>query len=1026
MVVKEPESAPALDPSGGASLTNRVIDRLWAWDEAVRSRWPFAHLFDTEVPEGASAGDGSQLLVRPAVLGFIAICAIVAGASQPNSPFTLKAPGAWFFGVPASKAAGISHDSAAAFFGLVAVFGGLVLLMRVWYGLIRTLTSRSGVPVRKLMAVFALWILPLLIVAPLFSRDAYSYVAQGEMMSHHISPYHYGPSVLGAAPSVSFVDPLWVNTPTPYGPLFMGIDGALTSLSLHHELPNLILLRLLAIAGVLLIAFGVVSLARSYGRDPAYVLTLAILNPVTILYLVGGAHNDALMLGLLVAGVAVARRGRPVAGIVLCALAAAVKVPAAIGIVYIGWEWMGAGMPLRNRVRPLLTAALIAGAVMGALSFVTGLGWSWAWNLAAPGTVRLWVAPATGLGIAVTDAAHALGIGVPLHAMLSVTRSLGLLAALVAGLWLLWRSEKIGSLRAMGLTFLLVVALAPVVQPWYLSWGLVLLAPVAVGKVRTVVIAASVAGTFIGLPGARLLVSDVIQADPLRLVVVLLVCLLIVTVPLVRVLRPRRRFLDRPVIFQLLVLEAITVSIVTFAVSMLNDASHYAFDVLKLAGACALGLFALYGVFEAIAAMRTPRLPALPGGTTPGPTPAATAIVPAYLPNEAGIIVETVMHHLTTGPSDLQVIIAYNTPVPNAVEHELADLAKENSRLVVLRVDDSHSKAENVNAALDVATGSIIGVFDADHHPASDSYARAWRWLANGADVVQGRCVVRKREGRNSLVSMAVTAEFEQMYSVGHPGRTRIMGIGLFGGSNGFWRADALRSIRLDPSALTEDIDASVRLLRAGGRIATDPGIVSGELSPPTWEALCNQRLRWAQGWFQVGRRHLGGVLKDPQISWRRRIGVFWLWGWGTVLPWIGVLSIPLTIHGWLHHDVSPWSRIIGYILLFGTVSFIVHVGVAFRKAVPGTLRPRVFATYIAANLVFYAYIRVALTRLGHIHEFAGRTEWFVTPRTIGQVATKKNRKDAASVVQLGWPAAPGVGVLAASADGQAEPEWVS
>ena len=138
------------------------------------------------------------------------------------------------------------------------------------------------------------------------------------MMSHHINPYHYGPGVLGAAPAVTLVDPLWLNTPAPYGPLFMQIDGALTSLSLHHELVNVILLRLLAIGGVLLMALGIASLARSYGRDPSYVLTLAILNPVTLLHLVGGAHNDALMLGLLVAGIAAGppretgRRHRPV------------------------------------------------------------------------------------------------------------------------------------------------------------------------------------------------------------------------------------------------------------------------------------------------------------------------------------------------------------------------------------------------------------------------------------------------------------------------------------------------------------------------------------------------------------------------------------------------------------------------------------------------------------------------------------------------------------------------------------------
>ena len=40
----------------------------------------------------------------------------------------------------------------------------------------------------------------------------------------------------------------------------------------------------------------------------------------------------------------------------------------------------------------------------------------------------------------------------------------------------------------MGLTMLVIVALGPVVQPWYLSWGLVVLAPVATGKVRTLIV----------------------------------------------------------------------------------------------------------------------------------------------------------------------------------------------------------------------------------------------------------------------------------------------------------------------------------------------------------------------------------------------------------------------------------------------------------------------------------------------------------------------------------------------------------
>jgi len=440
--------------------------------------------------------------------------------------------------------------------------------------------------------------------------------------------------------------------------------------------------------------------------------------------------------------------------------------------------------------------------------------------------------------------------------------------------------------------------------------------------------------------------------------------------------RPRH-FFQQPVLIQLAVVEALTIGVLSIALAILDDAEPGAFALVKLAGACALGLFAVYAVVEAGAASRSPQPP--PAGRGPAPRP--TAIIPAYLPNEAPIIVETLMHHLTTGPSNLQLILAYNSPHFLPIEEDLWRLADDHPRLTLLRVEDSRSKADNINAAVDIATGDVIGVFDADHHPAADGYARANRWLAAGADVVQGRCVVRRPEGpKPSLLAMAVTAEFEQMYSVGHPGRTRLTGIGLFGGSNGYWKAEALRSIRFDATALTEDIDASVRLLRMGGRIATDPGIVSAELAPPTLTSLCSQRLRWAQGWFQVGRRHLAGVMADRGLTVRKRLGVFWLWGWGTILPWIGALSLPLTLHGWFHQDRSPYSGAIRDILLFSTVAFLIHVGVAYRTAVSARRR-LVFAAYVLANVIFYGYLRVALSRLGHLHELAGRTAWMVTPR---------------------------------------------
>ena len=155
-----------------------------------------------------------------------------------------------------------------------------------------------------------------------------------------------------------------------------------------------------------------------------------------------------------------------------------------------------------------------------------------------------------------------------------------------------------------------------------------------------------------------------------------------------------------------------------------------------------------------------------------GPFPTATAIVAAYLPNEAATIVETVTNLLAQDyPGELQVILAYNTPQHLPVEDALLRLAGADPRLMLLRVLSSTSKAQNVNAALAHVRGEFVGVFDADHHPAPGSFSRAWRWLSSGHDIVQGHCVVRN--GEASWVARMVAVEFETIYAVSHPGRAR-------------------------------------------------------------------------------------------------------------------------------------------------------------------------------------------------------------------------------------------------------------
>ena len=517
----EASSHPVLDQM--STRFNRLSMRAEAWQIRLAPRLTLTQRVEAHPGEDP---DDWTFLRRPALLGFVAVLSICVGSSLPSSPFKLEMPGTWFFGAPLFPSTTLMLP------GVVAVYGGMVLFVRVWFGLYQTLRARPGVPLRSLAYMLALWTAPLLFVAPLFSRDVFSYAAQGEMMSHHINPYNYGPGTLGSGPYPNPVDPLWANTAAPYGPLFLMLAGWSASLSLHHALFTIVLLRLQSVFGIALIAYCIPKLARSFGREPGPAFVLAVLNPLTLLALVGGAHNDAIMVGLLLAGITAARSKHPVWGIVLCALAASIKIPAAIGIIYVAWDWAGADVGWRQRIAPLARAGLITVAVMGVLSLVSGLGWGWIANLGTPGTVRSWMAPATAVGLAISGSAHVAGIGVSLAGVLTVTRALGLIAAAAIAIYCLRHRQRLGLLGAVGITMMMFVLLGPVVQPWYLTWGIVILAPVLTGRLLYLVLGLSTVAPFIGLTGGASLLNQLIHTDAVTMVLAVMVLWAVAIVPL--------------------------------------------------------------------------------------------------------------------------------------------------------------------------------------------------------------------------------------------------------------------------------------------------------------------------------------------------------------------------------------------------------------------------------------------------------------------------------------------------------------
>lgn len=448
--------------------------------------------------EGAVAGAGRWArspLSRAALLGTLATSMIALGASQGGSPFSTKLDGAWFFGTGGP----FSATSPAAGPAVLAVVGGIVLVVIAWCRLLLALRDRPGIPVAKLALVMGAWSLPLLVGPPLFSQDIYIYGALGAMVGHGMNPYHAGIEQLGSSPYLPLVDPLWLGSHSPYGPLFLAMTGIVAGLTGYHVLATVVGLRAVELIAICVLAGCVVGLAREHGRDPARVFALAMLNPVTVLDLIASGHNDPIMLALLAGGMLVAKRGRPALGIVLCTLAAAVKFPAGLGIVVIGWGWLGPGARWRDRVRPMVTAGLIGVGVMEVLARATGLGWGWLSTAGTPATVRTILDPPTALGMLGAAVSRAVGLGSSEHAILSVTRGAGEVAAVVVCLVLLRYSGRLGLLPVLGLGLLAVVVLGPVIQPWYFSWAIILLAPVATGRLRWLVVLLSVSAALLPL-----------------------------------------------------------------------------------------------------------------------------------------------------------------------------------------------------------------------------------------------------------------------------------------------------------------------------------------------------------------------------------------------------------------------------------------------------------------------------------------------------------------------------------------------
>lgn len=432
---------------------------------------PAVSTVDNATPAPAADRRAPAFPMRTITLGtigslLILVSALGAGAILAQDPLIGRGPFSWIR---------YGHGRILA---TLVLYTGFALVVWAWVLLGRhVLAGRVGA--KPVLVASVCWTIPMLFAPPVFSRDAYLYIAYGTLPLHGYDPYTVGPGILDVDPVVDNVDSFWQATPAPYGPLFILLAKGVISLTGTNMIAGVILMKLGLVIGVALMVWAMPGLVRHLGGRLPVALWLAVAGPMTVVHLVGGPHNDVLMVGLLAVGTVMVLDRKHVLGMVVLTLAVAVKATAAVALPFLVWVWAGhlRSTRWRNFARACAASVGIFVVTFAAATFVSGVNLGWIGALDAPTAIVNWLSIPTGAG----EILHGMvGIFADLPKVWFVTAM-----RIVGGIFMLWilarqwwlaRDGGPDAIRRAAIALFAFAILSPATLPWYLVWGFVIAA----------------------------------------------------------------------------------------------------------------------------------------------------------------------------------------------------------------------------------------------------------------------------------------------------------------------------------------------------------------------------------------------------------------------------------------------------------------------------------------------------------------------------------------------------------------------
>lgn len=322
------------------------------------------------------------------------------------------------------------------------------------------------------------WVIPLLFTAPLMSRDVYSYLMQGAMFRDGFDPYSQGAAV-NPGPMLLEVSHDWRNTTTPYGPLHLWLGEGITRIVGDNITAGVMFYKAVSVLGFAALAWAIPVIARHLGGNPALALWLGVANPVMVLHLVGGMHNESIMVGLVSVGLVCALRHRFGLAVSLIAVAVSLKATAAIALPFV--VWMAANAWAENKPAPTLwrrlwtfvcagaSISILATGVVALVTWVSRSSWGWLAEISGNSKIINPLALPSLLARTATDFLllfdPTLTFNVPLGYLR--TASMGLMLIGLVLVWWVFRKDDRAAIRGIALAYAVAFVFNSVTLPWY-------------------------------------------------------------------------------------------------------------------------------------------------------------------------------------------------------------------------------------------------------------------------------------------------------------------------------------------------------------------------------------------------------------------------------------------------------------------------------------------------------------------------------------------------------------------------------